>query len=103
MPIAAWLVNLSRMFVPYLISSFIARILTTFGIFFFSLSFVNDLINHYTARFFDTLQSGSGSSIVNNFMIIGHLMGLDRAISISIGAITALIAIKSMKKLVGMS
>lgn len=101
--IGAFLVNLSRMFVPYLISNLIARIITSFGIFFFSLSFVNDLISIYLQRFFDTLQSGSSNSLVSNFMVIAHLMGVDKAISITVGAITALIAIKSMKKMVGMS
>lgn len=101
--IGAWLVNLLRMFAPYLISSFITRIITSFGIFFFSLSFVNDLITRYAQKFFDTLQSGSANSLVANFMVIAHLMGIDRAISITIGAVTALIAIKSMKKMVGMS
>lgn len=99
----AFLVNLLRVFAPYFISSFIARIITSFGIFFFSLSFVNDLISRYSSRFFDTLQSGSANSLVSNFMVIAHLMGVDKAISITIGAITAVIAIKGMKKVVGMA
>lgn len=98
----AFLPALMRGVVPFLIGSFITKIITGFGIFFFTYSFVGGMIDRYTEKFFTTLSNGNGGATVSDFMILAHLFGIDKFISILLGSVTAVIAIKSLKTVVGM-
>lgn len=98
----AFLPAFFRSLVPFFVGTFVAKIITGFGLFFFSYSFVGGMIDRYTEKFFSTLQGGSPNTVVDDFLIIAHLFGIDQFISVLLGAVTAVVAIKSLQTVIGM-